>query len=132
MTINLQTGGYVAPQPLPGARGADIQVGQKQVQDDINIPASNSGAPALPQRAKSAEDVRYEQVVRAAQNFVANSYPVGDKTFTIYKDSSGQYITRYKSLRDGRVTYIPEPRLLRAFEASQPSASGASGLSIKA
>lgn len=132
MTINLQTGGYVPPQPLPGARGADIQVGQKQGQDDTVIQAPRGDTRVLPQRAKTAEDARYEQVVRAAQNFVGNLYPVGDKTFVIYKDATGQYITQYRSLRDGRVTTIPEPRLLRTFEASQSRGGDGVTLNIQA
>lgn len=120
MTINLQTGGYIPPQPLPGARGADIQVGQKQVQEDAVISAPKPGY-EVP-KAASTEEQRYERVAAAAKNFVGNLYPVGDKTFTIYKDATGQYITRYKSLRDGRVTYIPEPQVLAAFDASQRQA----------
>ena len=125
MTINLQTGGYTAPQIVSGARSADIQVGQKQVQKDTVI-----SAPATPQNvspdAPSVEEKRYQQVIRAAQS----SFAVSDKTFAIFKDATGQYITRFKSLRDGRVTYIPEQRLLQQFEASQRS--GRSAISIQA
>jgi hypothetical protein len=39
---------------------------------------------------------------------------VSDQKFTIYKDAAGQYITRFTSLRDGSVTYIPEPELFRS------------------
>ena len=62
---------------------------------------------------KAAEEKRYEAIRQAAQH-IANSYVVSDKTFTIFKDVTGQYITRFTSLRDGRVTYIPEPQLLRS------------------
>jgi hypothetical protein len=136
MTINLQTGGYVAPQPLPGARSADIQVGQKQVQQDTGIPAQGSGPNAAAgvdsseekryqqvvnaaAGVDSSEEKRYQQVVNAAKNFFKDTYVVSDTSFAIFKDASGQYITRYTSLRDGRVTYIPEQRLLQAFENTQ-------------
>ena len=116
MTINLQTGGYQPPPVLPGARGADIQVEQKQLKQDTVIPT-----PELPQAttADMVQERHYEQVIRAAQSFFSDVFVVSDKTFAIFKDTSGQYITRYKSLRDGRVTYIPEQRLLQAFEGSQ-------------
>lgn len=118
MTINLQLGGYSVPQPLPVARGADTQVLQKQQGQSAELRASAQdsvpiGAP------QSVEDKRYEQVVMAAKNFFKDVYAVSDTEFTIFKDSSGQYITRYTSLRDGRVTYIPEQKLLQFFENSQ-------------
>jgi len=120
MTINLQTGVYSAPQILPGARSTDIQVAQKQVETSpeftLPSPGNTSGDIAI-----SPEERRYAQVAQAAQRLAGDPYPVSDRSFTIYKDTSGQYITRYTSLRDGRVTYIPEQRLLQAFERSQSS-----------
>jgi hypothetical protein len=121
MSINLQTGGYIAPQSLPGARGADIQVVQKQIESSpeftLPAPGSNSGDVAL-----TPEQRRYNQVTQAAQRLAGGDpYPISDRSFTIYKDASGQYVTRYTSLRDGRVTYIPEQKLLQAFERSQSS-----------
>lgn len=69
---------------------------------------------------RNAEQKRYEAVKQAAQE-IANVYIVSDKTFTIFKDATGQYITRFTSLRDGRVTYIPEPELFkRASSAVAP------------
>ena len=51
---------------------------------------------------------RREQAVRQA----ANTFVISDQRFTIYKDLSGQFVTRFTSLRDGKVTYIPEPDVL--------------------
>jgi hypothetical protein len=118
MTINLQTGGYVPPQVLPGARSTDIQVAQKQPEQypEISVPTQgNSNGDAV----NTAEQKRYEQLVAAARSFTGDPYPVSDKSFTIFKDTSGQYITRFTSLRDGRVTYVPELRLLQQFESHQ-------------
>ena len=92
-------------------------------------------APALPAPkdtgshydAKVAEQKRYEAVQQMARS-VANVYVVSDKTFSIFKDSSGQYITRFTSLRDGRVTYIPEPDLARM----SGSGGGSATVSLKA
>ena len=62
--------------------------------------------------AQAAEAKRVDAVRRAAQN-IANTYVVSDTTFSLFKDATGQYITRFTSLRDGKVTYIPEPSLFK-------------------
>lgn len=59
-----------------------------------------------------AEQQRFQTVQRLSQQ-VADVFVVSDRTFTIFKDVSGQYVTRFTSLRDGKVTYIPEPNLFR-------------------
>lgn len=59
-----------------------------------------------------AEQQRFQTVQRLSQQ-VSDIFVVSDRTFTIFKDVSGQYITRFTSLRDGKVTYIPEPNLFR-------------------
>jgi hypothetical protein len=63
---------------------------------------------------QTADQKRLEALQRAAREAANNSYVISDRTFTIFKDSTGQYITRFTSLRDGRVTYIPEPELLKS------------------
>lgn len=129
MTINLQTGAYTPPPSLPGARSADIQVIQKQ--QDYSTEAA---VPAIGTQESDttmpAEQQRYNQVLAAAQSLVRDVYPVSDKTFVFYKDASGQYITRYTSLRDGRVTYIPEQRLLQIFESAQRSLANAAQIRV--
>lgn len=67
--------------------------------------------------AKAAEQQRL-QAVRRASEAIANVYIVGDKRFTIFKDVTGQYITRFTDLRSGNVTYIPEPQLLKHTSAA--------------
>ncbi len=116
MTINLQTGGFIPPQALPGARSADVQIEIKRP-----TPTSGSAAPDIVKSAetKSSGEAKFDQIALAASTVFEEIYPVNDKSFTIFKDSSGQYITRYTSLRDGRVTYIPEPQMLRMFESKQ-------------
>ncbi len=61
---------------------------------------------------QAADQQRRATIERMAQD-LANVFIVSDKSFTIFKDATGQYITRYTSLRDGRVTYIPEPELFK-------------------
>jgi hypothetical protein len=65
---------------------------------------------------KRAEEKRLQEIKKTVERSVeANIYAVRDNRFTIFKDSvSGQYITRFTSLRDGSVTYVPEPDILRA------------------
>lgn len=77
-------------------------------------------------QVQSAEQQRYETVKRASQE-APNVYPLGDRTFTIFKDSSGQYVTRYVSMRTGQVSYVPEPETLK-----QSSAYNAPAVNIKA
>ncbi len=63
------------------------------------------------------EKVRYENVLKTVQTQSARNYfVVGDSTFTIFKDMSGQFVTRFTSLRDGKVTYIPEPAVLEFMQ----------------
>lgn len=92
---------------------------------DSTVPAlpKPTSSPILPQPNTEAtfdpaqmEKRRYEAVKQAAQD----TYILGDQRFTIFKDSTGQYITRFTSLRDGRVTYIPEPQLLGRNKGSAP------------
>ncbi|MEQ1704802.1 MAG: hypothetical protein ABL867_02370 [Rickettsiales bacterium] len=59
-----------------------------------------------------AQQQRFQAVQRISQK-MTDPYVVSDRTFTIFKDATGQYITRFTSLRDGKVTYIPEPNLFR-------------------
>ena len=63
--------------------------------------------------AQVAEVKRQEVLVNAARSA---PQPLGSQTFTMFKDATGQIITRY---REGdKVTYIPEPQLLRHANVS--------------
>jgi hypothetical protein len=113
MEINLQ-GGARVPTALP-ARSADFPVVQKTETDtgtanvlQVEIPANDA-----------IEAQRLANVQAAAESMFKDIYVVSDARFTIYKDGSGQYITRYTSLRDGKITYIPEPNMLQYMERQQ-------------
>ncbi len=92
----------------------------------ISVPAGQS-MPIIPSPtpapvqadpdAQAMEQAHYQAVQQMAQS-VANVYVVSDQKFTIFKDATGQYITRYTSLRDGKVTYVPEPALFKLSGAS--------------
>lgn len=62
----------------------------------------------------SLEQAR-EAVITKAANTVANYFAVSDTRFTIFRDSAGQYITRFTNLKDGSVSYYPEPKLLKTY-----------------
>lgn len=109
MEINLQGG---AVPSLPVAKKADLPVIRS---------TSEAGVPQAPDPKiagdNDLESQRYARVAQAADNFFKDVYAVSDARFTIFKDSSGQYVTRYTSLRDGKVTYIPEPNMLQYMES---------------
>lgn len=62
-----------------------------------------------------AEAERLETLRRGAQQ-LTNAYPLGENKISIYKDGSGQYITRSVNQRTGQVTYIPEPSILEFLQ----------------
>lgn len=101
------------PAPAPRVSGA----GSAASTPDIVIGANATEVPVL--NSQSLDEKRFEAVKKLSQN-IANSYVVSDKTFSIFKDSTGQYITRFTSLRDGKVTYIPEPSLFKLGGGSDP------------
>lgn len=69
--------------------------------------------------AESADAVRLENLKQAARNA---PQPLGNQAFTMFKDANGQVITRFRDTNSGRVTYIPEPTLLRVTNAGSAGA----------
>lgn len=65
----------------------------------------------------ATDDNRQNLVKEAATTYFRDSFVVSDTTFSIFKDTSGKYITRFTNLRDGKVTYVPEPDILRYMES---------------
>jgi hypothetical protein len=84
---------------------------QPQVMLKVN-PVPQVSQPEPVEKTGDAEAVRVKEINRAASQYQADPYVVSDRTFTIYKDASGQYVVRYRSLRDGKITYVPEPAIL--------------------
>lgn len=113
MEINL-TGGVKVPQSLPGVT-SNPQVQTVKKSESVEIPQAAVDSVDIPK----AEQRRFERVKQASQSFFKDVYAVNDHTFTIFKDSTGQYITRFTSLRDGKVTYIPEPQLLQQMQSQR-------------
>ena len=104
----LQPTTQVLPAPTSQV-GAPVVVPDAS-QSDVPLLGGGNTAPAFD--AAAADQRRVQAVQHAAQE-IANIYVVSDKTFSIFKDATGQYITRFTSLRDGKVTYIPEPTLFK-------------------
>lgn len=77
--------------------------------------------------AEGVETIRLENLKQAARNA---PQPLGNQAFTMFKDATGQVITRFRDTLSGRVTYIPEPNLLRIANAG--SGGGQSLLNITA
>jgi hypothetical protein len=65
--------------------------------------------------AKASDETRMEAMKQASQMF-KDVYVVSDTKFSIYKDFKGQLVTRFTNLRDGTVTYIPEPDMMQYLE----------------
>jgi len=95
------------------ARGSDIPVQRRsQVQDEpVKVAAVEKAD------IRASEGQREARVVDAAQHLFQDVFAVSDSTFSIFKDASGQFITRFTNLRDGSVTYIPEPDIIRYMES---------------
>lgn len=97
----------IAPVPMRPANKGTAAPSIKPKEVALPLPE----APKIPANDAIADKMQLAQAKRLAslKQAVATSFALSDKTFTFYKDTSGQYITRFTSLRDGSVTYIPEP-----------------------
>lgn len=65
----------------------------------------------------SIDQKRGEAIQQAVRHAFSDVYAVSDTSFTIYKDSKGEYVTRVRSLRDGSVAYYPEPEMLNKLHS---------------
>lgn len=107
---------------------SQLVVSVPQVQQSAPVGVPVRASEVLPQSAPAeavfdpqvAEQKR-EQAVQVLSQQVADVFVLGDTSFTIFKDSTGKYITRFTSLRDGKVTYIPEPSLYKLGNSSAPT-----------
>ncbi len=109
----------VKPYAQPALKNASPAA--SSVTQAVQADQAAAATPDADNSSASSED-SHEAAVRAALSF-KNTYALGDQQFSIFKDATGKYITRYVSLRDGKVTYLPAPTFVR------PSQSGSSGVS---
>lgn len=107
------------------------QIQRPQIKAQAPVLPQPSQAPSLPKiganvandvsfDAKSAELARFEAIRNAAKNA---PQPLGSQTFTLFKDATGQVITRFRDLNSGKVTYIPEVQLFDITSAKGGSTS---------
>jgi hypothetical protein len=96
--------------------------------------SDNSTAPQKPEIRLPDQNLtdqkRAETVQRVAQAIQRDFFAVSDTKFTIFKDGAGQYITRITSLRDGRITYIPEPKIYEYLDRTLSSRHSLVELSV--
>jgi hypothetical protein len=93
---------------------------------------SNQGTPSDSDNATVDTQVlaaRRAQAVQMKAENIANTHVLGDTEFAIFKDQSGQLITRFRNKVDGKVTYIPQPSLFTLGGSS--TAEAASSFKIK-
>lgn len=83
-----------------------------EAQPQVTLKVNPVPQPEPVEKTVDAEAARVQEITRAASQYQADPYVVSDRTFTIYKDATGQYVVRYRSLRDGTITYVPEPAIL--------------------
>lgn len=110
---------------VPVKNQGRVQVPGPKAQTEVAISLPTSSGVELEIQLQQAQAKR-EQAVRQA----ANTFIISDQRFTIYKDLSGQFITRFTSLRDGRVTYIPEPDVLSWLNQSSKGTSPSLSLEV--
>ena len=96
----------VVPQPV-AARAPQVLPSIPSVPA---LPSIGGGAEQVGFDAQGVETKHTETLIRAAQSV---PQPLGSQTFTMFKDVTGQMVTRYRDQNSGKVTYIPEPQLLR-------------------
>lgn len=98
---NFDTSSSIAKNEAPVIKRSEVETAPVQIAAVENIDI------------KQLDQKKLDTLRDNLRKTFANSYVVSDRSFSIYKDISGQYITRFTNLRDGTVTYVPEPEILR-------------------
>lgn len=93
----------------------EVQAAEIKAERVVNTKTDNKPEPEL----KNPEQSRFQAVKQAAEQALrVDPYAVSDVRFTIYKALAGNesiYFTRFTSLRDGKVTVVPEQTLVGQF-----------------
>lgn len=97
----------VLPQVQIQAPAVNVDISQ-----NVTSNAGNGSQDVPVPSPQEAEQAKISYLEKASAAYRAFFYPMGEVKFTIYKDSTGQYITRFTSLIDGTVTHIPEQNIL--------------------
>jgi hypothetical protein len=78
-------------------------------------------------QASAVEAKRIDILMNAARNA---PQPLGSQVFTMFKDATGQMITRFRDQNTGKVTYIPEPDLLSMTSSHSSAADNLVNINI--
>jgi hypothetical protein len=105
MNQNFSGANNIARAEVPTVRRSDVETAPVQIPAVENIDI------------KMVDQKRMEAMRDALRKAFSSSYVVSDRSFTIYKDMTGQYITRFTNLKDGTVTYVPEPEIMKHISA---------------
>lgn len=115
----MEIGNAIQPQqynqPINTARPAEVVAPKSHAATEFAVPKVY---PNEESTMHGSEDERYAKIKDAMNHTMRDSYPVRDTVFTIFKDGMGQFITRVKNLRDGTVTYLPEPEIFKRLNSS--------------
>lgn len=109
--INPVSGATQVPPPV-----AKVSTDKIALVQPVQPPTPAPAPAAAVQSPAASQGDEYEAALRQAALSFKNVYAVSDTNFTIFKDTTGKYITRYVSLRDGSVTYVPEPTLVKQMQ----------------
>jgi hypothetical protein len=113
-TVRGAIGGYSAT-PKPVEAG-----GAKFVPSSVSVPVKTPEPVQVNQSAVAEVtpeviDKQRADAVAQAATVVRDYFAVSDTRFTIFKNGSGEFITKFTSLRDGSITYFPEPELFKLY-----------------
>lgn len=86
------------PPPVASSVPQPVQVQPTQVSDQ-----------AIAEGISRRTEALKESISAALPRFFS---PVSEVRFTIYKDTSGQYITKFTNISSGATSQVPEPELL--------------------
>ncbi len=104
-------GSYSLPQLPRTSKGDDVASGSVST-----VVESKPEKVVFEQSNNEAK--RLENLKVAAQS-MANYFAVSDVSISIFKDATGQFITRFTSLKDGSVSYYPEPVVVKSYSDRQ-------------
>lgn len=111
-----------APPPVVVAKPSNANAEVAKKAEAAQAAASYQRQNLQPKKeAPDAEKAREAFIQKASENYrSAFFYPISDVKFTIYKDSTGQYVTRFTNLIDGKVTHVPEPEVISRYREPNP------------
>ena len=133
MNINPVSGGgqQFATPSLKNYTGSTL-ASQTQPTPAQQPAAASTDTDTSTDNSSASSQSQYEAALRQAALSFKNTYAVSDQDFSIFKDATGKYITRYVSLRDGKVTYVPEPTLVKQLQLGNTDSSSLSRVAISA